>query len=394
MKKTVLDQPVRGKRVIIRSDLNVPIENGEITDDTRIKASLETIKYVLNCPAKVIVLSHLGRVKTEADREKYSLQVVAKRLSELLKEEVKFINATRGLEVEEAVLKMKDGEIILLENTRFEDLNGNKESGNDDVLSSYWASLGEVFINDAFGAAHRRHASNVGIAKRLPNAIGFLVKKELEHLTMMIEKPKRPLVIILGGAKVKDKIGVLRSLVNFADYILIGGGMSLTFLKALGYNVGSSFVDEESLSFCKEIYQQYQDKIILPNDVVVGSSFTPMSTSRLINITDFYSNDIGMDIGVQTINNFKKILMEAKTIFWNGPVGVFEVDKFNIGTRKLCEILTISHAKTIIGGGDTAFAVTKFGFKDKVTYLSTGGGAALKLIEGKSLPAIEIINDK
>lgn len=394
MKKTVVDYNLNGKRVIIRSDLNVPIENGVITDDNRIKESIETIKFALDCNAKVIILSHLGRIKSEEDKISNSLRPVSIRLSELLGKEVKFIPYTRGSEVEQAVNMMNNNDIIMLENTRFEDLDGDKESSNNDDLAQYWSSLGDIFINDAFGTAHRAHASNVGIANHLPSAIGFLVIKEVRFLIDTLKDPRKPLVIILGGAKVEDKIGVIKNLVNIADYILIGGGMCFTFLKALGYNIGSSISDDNSLEFCRNIYNEYKDKIILPVDIVIGTAFVPTTVQRLTSINDIRQNEIGMDIGIQTINNFKKILMDANTIIWNGPMGVFEIDKFNIGTRKLCEVLSISKAKTIITGGDTAAAIIKFGYKDKVSHISTGGGASLELLEGKALPGLDVIKEK
>lgn len=394
MKKTIVDYNVDGKKVIIRCDLNVPIENGVITDDNRIRESIETIEYALDAGAKVIILSHLGRVKTEEDKKSNSLLPVSVRLSELLGKPVKFIPYTRGIEVDNAVKSMKDKEVIMLENTRFEDIPDNKESGNDPELGKYWATLGDIFINDAFGTAHRAHASNVGIASNLPNGIGFLVKKELDTLGEAIRNPQRPFVIILGGSKVADKIGVIENAVKIADTILIGGGMTYTFLKALGYNIGTSIVDNDSVDFCKRIYEENKDKIILPIDIVVGTAMTPITTTRLVNIDGILNNEMGLDIGVATISKYKQILLNAKTVIWNGPVGVFEIDKFAVGTRKICEILANIHAKVIIGGGDSAAAAIKFGFKDKYTHISTGGGASLELLEGKELPGIEVISNK
>jgi phosphoglycerate kinase len=394
MKKTIVDHSLNGRKVIIRCDLNVPMENGVITDETRIVESLETIKFASSAGAKVIIMSHLGRVKTEEDKTTNSLLPVSKRLSELLKQEVKFIPQTRGMELELSINAMENGDILMMENTRFEDLDGEKESKCDEELSKYWASLGEVFINDAFGTAHRKHASNVGIASNLPNGIGFLIKKELDTLGSAISNPKRPLVIILGGKKVADKLAVIEHAAKIADYILIGGGMSYTFFKALGYNIGASIVDDASLDFCKKIYEENKDKIILPLDIVVGTSFTNETNARLIDVKNIGNNDMGLDIGIATINNFKKILMEAKTVIWNGPVGVFELEKFSTGTRKMCEILAEIKANVIIGGGDSAAAVTKFGFKDKYSHISTGGGASLEMLEGKELPGIAVIWEK
>lgn len=394
MKKTIVDYLINNKKVIIRCDLNVPIENGIITDDTRIVESIETIKYAVDAGAKVILLSHLGRIKTEEDKALNSLYPVSVRLSELLGFDVKFIPFTRGKEVEDAINHMNRGEVVLLENTRFEDVNSEKESKNSEELSSYWASLGDIFINDAFGTSHRAHASNVGIASKLPNGIGFLVKKELDTLGEAIANPRRPLVIILGGKKVSDKIDVIENAVKIADYVLIGGGMSYTFFKAFGYNIGQSILDENSIEFCKNIYEKNKDKIMLPVDVVVGTSITQETNARLVSINNIGDNEMGLDIGVQTISNYKKILMNAKTVIWNGPVGVFEIDKFANGTRKLCEILESSYAKVIVGGGDSAYAVKKLGNKEKYAHISTGGGASLEMLEGKELPGIKVISEK
>lgn len=394
MKKTIVDYSLNGKKVIIRCDLNVPMENGVITDENRIIESLETVKFASDAGAKVILMSHLGRVKTEEDKLTNSLESVSKRMSELLKRDIKFMPFTRGMELELAINALENGEILMMENTRFEDLDGEKESKCDEELGKYWASLGEVFINDAFGTAHRKHASNVGIASNLPNGIGFLIKKELDTLGNAISNPKRPLVIILGGKKVADKMGVIEHAVKVADYILIGGGMSYTFFKALGYNIGLSVVDDSSLEFCKRIYEAHKDKIMLPVDIVVGTSFTNETTARLTDIKNIGNNDMGLDIGIATINNYKKILMDAKTVIWNGPVGVFELEKFSTGTRKMCEILASIKANVIIGGGDSAAAVAKFGFKDKYSHISTGGGASLEMLEGKELPGIAVIWEK
>lgn len=394
MKKTIVDYSLNGKKVIIRCDLNVPMENAIITDENRIIQSLETVKFASDAGAKVILMSHLGRVKTEEDKLTNSLEPVAKRMSELLKREIKFVPFTRGTELEIAINALESGEILMMENTRFEDIDGEKESKCDLELSKYWASLGEIFINDAFGTAHRKHASNVGIASNLPNGIGFLIKKELDTLGKAINDPKRPLVIILGGKKVADKIGVIEHALKIADYILIGGGMSYTFFKALGYNIGLSVVDDSSLEFCKKIYEENKDKIILPVDIVVGTSFTNETNARLIDVKNIGNNDMGLDIGVGTINNFKKILTDAKTVIWNGPVGVFELEKFSTGTRKMCEILASINANVIIGGGDSAAAVLKFGFQDKYSHISTGGGASLEMLEGKELPGIAVIWEK
>lgn len=393
MKKTIKDYNLEGKKVIIRVDFNVPIKDEEIQDDNRIKQSLETIKYALEHNAKIILLSHLGRVKTSDDKIKNTLEPVALRLSELLDKEIIFVTETRGELLETEINNMKNGDIILVENTRYEDLEGKKESGNDEELGAYWASLGDIFINDAFGTSHRAHASNVGIASHLPNGIGFLIEKELNVIEKAIKNPKRPFTVILGGSKVSDKIGVIENLVNVADYILIGGGMAFTFLKALDINIGSSIVDEESIDFCKKILEKNKEKIILPIDVITSTSIEEPLNIRKIFIKDIKENEIGLDIGKQTIELFKEYIEKSNTIIWNGPVGKFETKEFSNGTKELCEIVkTVS--TSIIGGGDTASAVINLGYKDSFTHISTGGGATLELLEGKKLPGIEIIEDK
>lgn len=393
MKKTIKDYNLEGKKVIIRVDFNVPIKDEEIQDDNRIKQSLETIKYALDHNAKIILLSHLGRVKTSDDKIKNTLEPVALRLSELLDKEIIFVTETRGELLETEINNMKNGDIILVENTRYEDLNGKLESENDEELGAYWASLGDIFINDAFGTSHRSHASNVGIASHLPNGIGFLIEKELNVIEKAIKNPTRPFTVILGGSKVSDKIGVIENLVNVADYILIGGGMAFTFLKALDINIGSSIVDEESIDFCKKILEKNKEKIILPIDVITSTSIEEPLNIRKIFIKDIKENEIGLDIGKQTIELFKEYIEKSNTIIWNGPVGKFETKEFSNGTKELCEIVkTVS--TSIIGGGDTASAVINLGYKDSFTHISTGGGATLELLEGKKLPGIEIIEDK
>lgn len=391
MKKTIRDFDLKNKKVIIRVDFNVPIQDGEIKDDNRIKQSLETIKYALNHNAKVILLSHLGRIKTEEDKEKNTLEPVALRLSELLNKEVIFITETRGKLVEEEIENLKAGEVLLIENTRFEDLDGKKESSNDPTLGKYWASLGDIFINDAFGTSHRSHASNVGIASNLPSGIGFLVEKEIKELDL--ENIEKPLIVILGGSKVNDKIGVIKNLVNVADYILIGGGMAYTFLKASNINIGKSLCDEESINFCKELLKEYPDKIILPIDSIYSKEISESAPSRECFISDIKEDEIGLDIGKQTVKLFKSYLENSKTIIWNGPVGMFELEPFSHGTKQICEILKGLNAKKIVGGGDTASAVINLGYKDYFDHISTGGGASLQLLEGKKLPGIEIIDD-
>jgi len=394
MKRTIRDFDLDGKKVIIRVDFNVPIKDDVITDDNRIRESLETINYALSNNAKVILLSHLGRVKTEADKETNTLEPVALRLSELLDKDVVFVTETRGEILEDEINNMKTGEVILVENTRFEDIDGNKESGNDPELGKYWASLGDIYINDAFGTAHRAHASNVGIASNLPNGIGFLIEKELDNLEKAITNPERPFTVILGGSKVSDKIGVIENLVKIADHILIGGGMAFTFLKASGLPIGASLLDAENLDFCKKMLTEHEDKIILPIDVVCSTSINEGTPYRECFINDIKDNELGLDIGRGSIKVFKEILQSSKTIVWNGPVGVFEQEAYAGGTKALCEVLSNLDATTILGGGDTASAAINFGYKDKFSHISTGGGASLELLEGKVLPGIAIIDEK
>lgn len=394
MKKTIRDFDLNEKKVIIRVDFNVPIKDGVITDDNRIRESLETIKYAISNNAKVILLSHLGRVKTIEDKETNTLEPVAYRLSELLDMEVMFVDETHGEVLNSAVENMQPGDIILVENTRFEDLEGNKESGNDKELGKYWASLGDIYINDAFGTAHRAHASNVGIASNLPNGIGFLIEKELTNLEAAVNDHKRPFTVILGGSKVSDKIGVIENLVTKADHILIGGGMAFTFLKASGLPIGKSLLDSENVEFCKKMLDEYPDKIVLPIDVVCSTSMEEGETCHNCFINDIKDNEIGLDIGIGSIKVFKDILSDSKTIVWNGPVGMFEQENYANGTKELCEALKNLDAITILGGGDTASAAINFGYKDAFTHISTGGGASLELLEGKLLPGIDIITNK
>ena len=392
MKKTIKDYNLKDKKVIIRVDFNVPIEDNRITDDNRIVSSLKTIRYAIDIGAKVILMSHLGRIKEKSDMGKYSLKVVAERLSELLNKKIIFSNVTRGKELEDKINSLNSGDVLLMENTRFEDLNGDLESGNDEELGKYWASLGDIFINDAFGTCHRAHASNVGIASNLPSGIGFLVEDELNSLSIATNNPKRPYALILGGSKVSDKIDVIKNLVNICDYILIGGGMSYTFLNTLGFNMGKSLLDAESINFCRAILNKYSDKIILPMDYVVSKEIGGESTIK--DNSSFDDDDIGLDIGSKTIDKFKDILNKCELIVWNGPLGMFEIYKYANGTKEILEYLSNIKKSVIIGGGDTASAAINFGYKDKFTHISTGGGASLELLEGKVLPGIDIIDDK
>ncbi len=394
MKKNLTDYKFKNLKVIVRCDLNVPIKDGVITDDTRIKKSLETLEFLIYGGAKVIVLSHLGRIKEESDKVNNTLLPVSKRMSELLRRDVKFIPYTRGIEVENAVNMMNPGDIIMLENTRFEDLDGKKESNNDLELAKYWASLGDLFVNDAFGTLHRAHASNVGIASFIPSALGFLVKEEVDKINAVINNPNKPFTVLLGGAKVSDKIGVIENALQKADYVLIAGGMHFTFYKAMGINIGSSIVDDNSLDFCKKMLTLYPDKIILPTDILVASSLTEAASTKLVSKDSIGQNDIGIDIGVETLNKFRTILMNSETIVWNGPVGMFEIAKFSLGTRKIVEMLSNSRAKILIGGGDTIAAINKYNFVNKNAHISTGGGASLAMLEGKTLPGLQVISEK
>ena len=392
MKKTVKDFNIENKKVIIRCDFNVPIKEGKITDDTRIVKSLPTINYCLEHNAKIILMSHLGRVKTEEDKVKNNLEVVATRLSELLKKHVTFINATRGEELEQATSNMNDGDIILMQNTRYEDLDGKKESGCDMELAKYWASLGDIFVNDAFGTLHRAHASNVGISTYLPSCVGLLVEKELSALSYLFN-PDRPFMIILGGAKVSDKIGLIENLLPKCDKILIGGGMAFTFLKAEGYNIGNSLLDEEALDFCKKILKENEDKIILPVDVVCNDKYED-TEGTVKDITELTDSEMGLDIGPNTVNIFKNNLASAKTVMWNGPLGVYEFKNYVKGTNDVLTYLTEIDAKTVLGGGDIVAAASSCNVTDKLYHISTGGGATLEYLEGKELPGLKNIEEK
>ena len=388
--KTIKDIDIKNKKVLIRCDFNVPIKEEKIVDDTRIVAALPTIKYCLENNAKVILFSHLGRIKEESDLQKNNLAPVAKRLEELLGQKVTFVEKTRGKELEEAIANMKEQEIVLVQNTRYEDLDGKKESKNDPELGKYWASLGDVFVNDAFGTSHRAHASNVGIATNLPSCIGFLIEKELNALKEL-DHPEHPFVVVLGGAKVADKIGVIENLVKKADRILIGGGMAFTFLKAEGYEIGNSLLDEENIEFCKNIIKEYPNKIVLPVDVAVTTEYSEQEDYKVKDINDLEYNEMGLDIGPKTENLFEKYLKESKVAVWNGPLGVYEFKKYSQGTDDVLKYVVDNKIKMILGGGDIAAAAAKAGYKDKVYHASTGGGATLEYLEGKTLPGLEAI---
>lgn len=394
-KKTVKDIDLKDKKVLVRVDFNVPLKDGVITDDTRIKAALPTINYVLEQGGKAILFSHLGRVKTEEDKEGKSLAPVAKRLGELLGKEVTFVPETRGAELEAAINDMKDGDVVVFENTRFEDIDGKKESKNDADLGKYWASLGDVFVNDAFGTAHRAHASNVGIASTgIPTVAGFLMEKEIKFIGEAVEEPKRPMIAILGGAKVSDKIGVIENLIPKADKILIGGGMTYTFYEAKGIKIGNSLVEADKVELAKELIEKAGDKLVLPIDNVCVPEFSNDVETQVIE-GDIPEGLMALDIGPASVKLFADTLQGAKTVVWNGPMGVFEMSNFAKGTIGVCEaIANLEDATTIIGGGDSAAAAEQLGFADKFTHISTGGGASLELLEGKELPGLAAINDK
>lgn len=390
-KKTVRDVSVSSKRVLLRCDLNVPLSKDDknvITSDKRIVESLKTIKYLMNAGAKVVICSHLGKTG-----QNLSLAPVAKRLSELLDVEVTLIKDIYSKEAYEIVSKMNDSDVVLLENTRMYE----GEEKNDDELSKRLASFGEIFVNDAFGTAHRAHSSTVGVTKYLPSVAGFLIEKELDALDRGINEPKRPLIAIIGGAKVSSKIGVLTKLMEKVDTILIGGAMTYTFIKAQGGNVGKSLVEDDKIDVAKQILKLAEEKnvnFILPVDTVVAKEPDENSDSKVVSISEIEDEYMGLDIGPKTIAMFVKEIKQAGTVVWNGPVGMFEIEKFAEGTKKIAQAMAESDAITIIGGGDSAAAVEKFGLEKQMSHVSTGGGASLELMEGKKLPGIEALEDK
>lgn len=395
VKKIVTDLDVKGKKVLVRADFNVPMKNNNITNDNRIVEALPTIKYLVEQGAKVIVFSHLGKVTEEADKEGKSLKPVATRLGELLGNDVTFVPETRGEKLEKAIDALSDGNVLVFENTRFEDIDGKKESKNDSELGKYWASLGDVFVNDAFGTAHRTHASNVGIASNIETAAGFLMEKEIKFIGEAVDNPVRPFVAILGGAKVSDKIGVIENLLKKADKVLIGGGMAYTFFKAQGKEIGKSLLEADKVDLAKDLLERANGKIILPVDNLVADDFSNDANISVASSGGIPAELEGLDIGPETIELFKKELAGAKTVVWNGPMGVFELSKFAGGTIGVCEsIAALEDATTIIGGGDSAAAAMDLGYADQFSHISTGGGASLEYLEGKELPGLASINDK
>jgi len=392
-KKMIQDVDVKGKRVLMRVDFNVPMnDKGEITDDTRIKAALPSIQYLLEHGAKLILMSHLGRPDGKVV-ESMRMNPVAKRLSELLNKPVAKVDDCVGPEVEAAAAKLQEGEVLLLENVRFH----AEEEANDQEFAKKLASLGDIYVNDAFGTAHRAHASTEGVARYLPAVAGFLMEKELRFLGSAVNNPKRPFVAILGGAKVKDKIKVIESLLNKVDTLIIGGGMAYTFLKAKGLEVGNSLLDAERLDFCRKVMEQAEAKgvkLLLPVDVVVAKNYAADAEHKVVPVDQIPADWEGLDIGPKTVALFAEAVKSAATVVWNGPMGVFEWEAFANGTKQVAQALADSGAITIIGGGDSASAVEQFGLADKMTHVSTGGGASLEFLEGKELPGVAALNDK
>ena len=397
-KLTVKDVELKGKKVLVRVDFNVPVKDGVITNDNRITAALPTIKYILEQGGRAVLFSHLGRVKEEADKEGKSLAPVAADLAAKLGQEVKFIpGVTRGAELEAAVNALEDGQVLLVENTRFEDVDGKKESKNDPELGKYWASLGDgIFVNDAFGTAHRAHASNVGISANVEKAVaGFLLENEIAYIQEAVETPERPFVAILGGSKVSDKIGVIENLLEKADKVLIGGGMTYTFYKAQGIEIGNSLVEEDKLDVAKALLEKANGKLILPVDSKEANAFADYTEVKDTEGEAVDPGFLGLDIGPKSIAKFDQDLTGAKTVVWNGPMGVFENPDFQAGTIGVMDaIVKQPGVKSIIGGGDSAAAAINLGRADKFSWISTGGGASMELLEGKELPGLAALTDK
>ncbi|KRK93592.1 phosphoglycerate kinase [Companilactobacillus futsaii] len=402
-KLIVSDVDVKDKKVLMRVDFNVPIKDGVVGDTNRIVGAIPTIKYVSEHGGKVILLSHLGRIKSDEDKKALSLKPVAAKLEELSGLKVKFVPVNEGKELEDAINELNDGDILLMENTRFQDIDndfGKRESKNDPKLGEYWASLGDVFINDAFGTAHRKHASNVGISTAMKAAgklvaAGFLMEKEIKFLGNAVDNPVHPFVTILGGAKVSDKIGVIENLIPKSDHILIGGGMAYTFLAAQGHKIGKSLFEEDKVELAKDLLQKAGDKIVLPVDHIVAKEFSNDAEATTTDGVDIPDDEMALDIGPKTVKLFQDTLKGAKTVVWNGPMGAFEMSKFAEGTLEVGRAMgNLSDAITIVGGGDSTAAAKSLGIADKLTHISTGGGASLEYLEGKVLPGIDSISDK
>ena len=380
---TVKNFNLNNKTVILRCDLNVTIKDGQIIDDTRIASSLKTITYILDQNAKLIIMSHLGKVKTEADKKLNDMKIVYERINELLPNKVSFINSTNYEEIKEKLNDIDYGKALLIQNTRYEDLNGKKESNCDETLSKNWASLGEIFVNDAFGTIHRKHASNYGISSHLPSAIGFLIEDELRHLNKL-DNPERPFIVIMGGAKVQDKISTLKYLIDKADYILVGGAIAYTFLHAQNFEVGESIKEEESIELCIELLEKYKEKIILPKDFY-GKINDNKVLQRVGEITDNFK---GLDIGKDTVEKFKEVLSKAKTVFWNGPLGMYEDQNYICGTKAILEYLKNNVETVILGGGDIVASSNLLGYTKDITFASTGGGATLEYLTNHEQPGL------
>ncbi len=392
-KKTIEDIDIKGKRVLVRVDFNVPLdENKNITDETRIKAALPTINYLINQGARIILCSHLGRPKGEFNM-KYSLEPVAKKLAEILGKNVAFSKDVIGENAHECVAALKDGDIMLLENLRFH----KEEEANDPQFAKELASMAEIYVNDAFGTAHRAHASTAGVAAYLPAVAGYLIGRELDIMGKALENPERPFVAILGGAKVSDKIGVINNLLDKVDCLLIGGGMAYTFVKAKGFGIGKSLVEEDKIELANELIKKAETKgikMLLPIDVIAADEFKNEANTRIVDIESIPDGWMGLDNGPKSNEAFAAVIKNAKTVIWNGPMGVFEMPNFAEGTKSIAKAMSDSSAITIIGGGDSAAAVEQMGFADKMTHISTGGGASLEYLEGLELPGVAALLDK
>lgn len=390
MKKTIRDFDLNNKKVIIRCDFNIPVSNNEIIDDNRIKSSLKTINYAVNSGAKVILMSHLGKIKDEKDKKHNSLKIVADYLKNIYGRKLFFSKYTKGKELETKIENLKNGEILLIENTRFEDVPDNMESNCNLKLAKYWASLADIFINDAFGTIHRKHASNYGISKYLDSGVGFLVEKELQELNSL-NNPQAPYAIIMGGAKVSDKIKLIEHLLPKVDYLLIGGGMAYTFLKSMGEEIGISLCEDDQITYCKELLKKYKDKIVLPIDSKVSSSF---ANNKPKTVDKILPSQMALDIGPKTIKLFSKYIKQSKTIFWNGPLGMYEFSYYQDGCKKILKSIKNSKAISILGGGDIVACAKKFNYIKYITFASTGGGATLEYLSGNKLPGLENIKEK
>lgn len=388
-KRSVRDLDVRGKRVLVRVDFNVPVKGGEVTDDTRIRRALPTIRHLLSGGGRPILISHLGRPKGEPDPQ-YAMDPVAARLEELLGEPVKKLDAAVGPEVEEALEEWDGRGVVLLENSRFYP----GETKNDPAFSEQLASLADLYVDDAFGAAHRAHATTVGVAERLPSAAGLLLEEEIDYLDSVLENPQRPFVAILGGAKVSDKLGVIRSLLGVADYLLIGGAMCFTFFKAQGHEVGKSLVEDDYIEEARRLLEEAGEKLMLPVDIVVADAMEEGAGTQVVGVDGIPAEKMGLDIGPRTVELFRERIRDANTIFWNGPMGVFEIDEFAKGTEGVARAVAESGATSVVGGGDSVAAVRKLGLEDEMSHISTGGGASLEYVEGKELPGVAALPDK